>query len=72
MKIDTTLQKTPVIFRSVRKLVSCLQMCPICVGAVDNFGKSYENKLRSTLDQWFKLVHLNAQPEIQILNWLYP
>ena len=47
-------------------------MCPKFFGAVDNFGKSYENKLRSTLDQWFKLVHLNAQPEIQILNWFYP
>ena len=47
-------------------------MCSIFAGILDNFGKSYENRLNSNLNQYSKLnLGLNAQPIVLFLNRLY-
>ena len=36
-------------------MICFLNMCPIFVGCVDNFGESKEKKIISVFDQWSKL-----------------
>ena len=46
-----------------------LNLPPIFLCPLSDFGKRYKNKLNVSFDQWPKLyLGLNGQPKIQILN----